>query len=127
MSRPELGKVTVGDELIVIRAYNHYRDNDPLDARVIKAGRVWVELAASDGRTYRLRRDTQDDGSQYRGGDRFVTREQYTWEQQVEDARRVLRAVRIRLDGSRWDHDDRLLALAAFIHDYDEQHPEEER
>lgn len=125
MPKPPLGKVAVGDQLLVIRSFSRFRDNDPVPVTVTKAGRVWVELAPeSGGMAWRMRIDTQDGGSGYGYGDRFVTQEQYEWEQRVTAARNVLREARLIPDGaSPWHRDDRLLALAEFVRTYDEQHP----
>lgn len=134
MPRPALGKVAVGDELLVIEAsYNNSRIQKlPITAVVEKAGRVWVDLVERDQvkshrRTWRLRLDTQDTGSKYSHTDRFVTAEQHAWEQRTKAARKVLFEAGISfntMQSWRWDRDeDRLLALAAFVADYDAEHP----
>lgn len=123
MPRPALGKVAVGDRLLVIRPYNRYRDNDPIPVHVTKVGRVWVNLAADGNRAYRMRLDTQNEGSEYSQQHRFVTPEQYAWERELSAARATLGLVKIHTDhDSPWRYDDRLLALADFIRTYDEEH-----
>ncbi len=127
MTKPPLGKIAVGDHLLVFEArYNSGRTlYPPIAAVVEKVGRVWVDLreannVRSQARTWRLRLDTQHDGSKTNYHDRFVTAEQYAWEGRVSDARDVLREAKVTPDaGSPWKSDDRLLALADFIRAHD--------
>ena len=123
MPKPELGKVAVGDELLVLRSYSKFRDNDPIPVRVVKAGRVWIDLATEGGMAYRMRLDTQNEGGRYSTQNRFVTRAQYDWERSEKEARDVLRAALVDVDRGGWNCGDRLLALAEFVRTYDEQHP----
>ena len=129
MSRPALGKVTVGDELLVLRPYSKFRDNEPIPVRAVKVARVWIDLATEGNMSFRMRLDTQNEGSQYGDQTRFVTAAQYEWEQRVGEARDVLRAAKACPDWSShwWTDGDRTLALADFIRAYDQQHPEEDR
>jgi hypothetical protein len=129
MPRPALGKVAVGDRLLVIpTTYNSRTRQEPVPATVTKAARVWIDLEEiTDGyaRTWRLRLDTQHDGGNGNYHDRFVTPEQYAWEQRISGAWETLRVAKAAPDlGSPWRRDEeRLLALADFIRTYDEQHP----
>lgn len=121
MLKPELGKVAVGDRLLVIPASYGRGALDPVEAVITKAGRVWVELADADdvrslARTWRLRLDTQDSGSGYSGRDRFVTREQYAWEQRDSAVHRYLTEVGIRPDrDSPWDGSEQRIVLANLL------------
>lgn len=122
MPKPELGKVAVGDRLLVIARRQAHRDEDPVEAEVTKVARVWIELqAVGDRRTWRMRLDTRTDGSECGYPTRFATREQYAIEQRADAAEKYLRTVRACPDpGSPWFNDpDRLLALANFIRQYD--------
>lgn len=133
MPRPALGPVNVGDTLLVFEARYHRSKipNPPIDATVVKVGRVWIDLeeaneVASFRRTWRLRLDTQDDGTKGSAyHDRFMTADQYAWQQKVSEARQVLDDAKIRLDfGSPWREDeDRLFALAEFVRAYDANRP----
>jgi hypothetical protein len=127
MPKPELGPVAVGDRLLVIPAtYNNRIKREPVLAKATKVARVWVDLeevtGATQPRTWRLRLDTQNDGGEGGYRDRFVTPDQYAWERQITEATAVLRAAKAHPDfGSPWAKGDRLLALADFIRQYDEQ------
>lgn len=133
MPRPALGPVRVGDTLLVFEAryYRSKTPNLPIEAEVTKVGRVWIELRAvhdvrSMAKTWRLRLDTQDDGTKGSAyHDQFMTPAQHAWQQKVSDARQVLDDAKIRLDfGSPWREDeDRLFALAEFVRAYDANHP----
>jgi hypothetical protein len=85
--RPELGELTSGQKVIVYRSSNDRRRREPDDhtipAVVVKAARVWVELASTENRlTWRMRRDTQNEDTPYSGNNaRFVTPEQHDWEE----------------------------------------------
>lgn len=122
MSKPELGKVVVGDELIVIRPFNRYRaDNDPIPVVVTKVGRVWIELAEvnqvrSMRSTWRMRLNTQNTGGQHSQRDRFVTAEQYAWEQRNTAANAYLREIDL-MPGykSPWYAEDQRLELANLL------------
>lgn len=130
MPKPALGPVKVGDTLLVFLA-RYSRDRTPpapIEATVIKVGRVWIELQDPDStsrfpRTWRLRLDTQDDASKTNYHDRFVTTGQFEWEQQVAAARAAVASLKLDWT-SPWQRDeDRLLALAAFVAAYDADHP----
>lgn len=87
--RPKLGELKPGQPVMVYRSPNDMRGRKPEDravpAEVVKAARVWVDLKHADqaiGRTWRMRHDTQDEGTRYSGSNaRFVTIEQYEWEE----------------------------------------------
>lgn len=91
---PPLGDIKVGDEVFVERSSNDMRGRDKSDryipARITKVARVWIEIESTDGarrwpRNWRMRRDTQNQGTQYIGSDaRFLTPAQH---EQVERLR----------------------------------------
>ncbi len=102
--RPPLGEIKAGDEVIVETGNWHRGTFEPIKARISKASRVWIELVEiSDKRwrhSWRMRRDTQNAGNKDypQNGDRFLTPEQYSWEQKLKEANDALRAVGIRID-----------------------------
>lgn len=89
--RPELGKLTKGQRVMVRRSSNETRRVAALEqywipAVVVKAGRVWVDLETAEGhrprRTWRMRKDRQDEGTQYSGSNAsFATLEQHEWDE----------------------------------------------
>jgi hypothetical protein len=107
-TRPELGELKPGQEVIVRRSSNDTRGRDPeenyIPAVITKVARVWIELekpgvAEWHTRRWRMRRDTQDEGSQYSGSNAsFATREQHEWDMTRAWAFGVLRDNGIRLD-----------------------------
>lgn len=82
---------------MIRRSANDIRGRKPEDryipALVSNVARVWVELKATDGRgTWRMRRDTQDEGSQYTGSNAsFLTMDQHAWTETRNWAESVLR------------------------------------
>lgn len=134
MPKPALGPVNVGDHLLVIPAPDHRTKPDPIDAVVTKKGRAWIELDRTDAEQYtnrsapyRLRLDTQRDVTGYGHGysHRFVTAEQYAYEQRIHEAWQALTDAGINpTSGSLWRTDeDRFLALGDFIRQYDADTP----
>lgn len=125
MLKPELGKVAVGDRLLVVARRQAHRDEDPIEAEVTKVARVWIDLVEvgtdSYPRTWRMRLDTQNDGAETGYPTRFFTREQWETELRAKDAEVYLRKVRACPDpGSVWFNEpDRLIALANFVRQYD--------
>lgn len=120
--RPELGVLEPGQHVMVRRSPNDARGRKQEDmyipAVVVKAARVWVDLEALEEgwpRVWRMRRDTQDEGSQYPGSvARFLTVDQYAWEKTWNWALDVLREHGINLcDSSPWR--DRKIELAKML------------
>lgn len=110
--RPDLGELTPGQPVMVRRSPNDSRGRKPEDryipAVVVKAARVWVDLerlGTGWPQSWRMRRDTQDEGTQYSGSNAsFATMEQHAWDETQIWARGVLEENGIRLDHrSRWD------------------------
>ena len=95
-----MGSVAQGDRVMVVRSMNDMRRRPSnecyIPATVTKAARVWLELeevtpVGRYPRTWRMRRDTQKDGSQYPGSsERFVTMDQYRAEVAQHEARAFL-------------------------------------
>jgi hypothetical protein len=111
-ARPELGDLKPGQKVMVRRSPNDMRHRPDSDwyipAVVVKAARVWVDLSRSDlsgnqlgHRTWRMRRDTQDEATQYSGSnDSFATLDQHEWDETQHWARGVLEDNGIRIDHS---------------------------
>lgn len=125
-ARPELGELTTGQKVMVRRSPNDSRGRGGKDlwipAVVIKVNRVWISLETADfepkqigHRTWRMRRDTQDEGTEYSGNNAsFETMPQYLWTAGRTWAQDVLRENGIILDSSSpWR--DRMLDLARLI------------
>jgi hypothetical protein len=61
---------------------------------VVKAARVWVDLERADGLrgNWRMRRDTQDEGTPYSGSNAsFLTMDQHAWTETRDWALAVLK------------------------------------
>ena len=120
MPRPELGKVTVEDELLVIPPSRRYCSNDPIPVRVTKVGRVWLDLveinnAPSQAKSWRMRIDTQREAKD-NYDHRFVTAEQYAWEQRENAVAVYLREQGVDLRaGSLWNTPERRVVLANLL------------
>ncbi len=126
MAKPTLGKVAVGDRLLVVARHQAHRDLDPVEAEVTSVARVWIELRAVGGqRTWRMRLDTQSDGATAGYPTRFLAREQWETELRAKDAEAYLRKMRACPDpGSVWFNDpNRLVALANFMRQHDYLNP----
>jgi hypothetical protein len=108
MPRPELGKLTVGDQVIVIQPI-HRGAPHMYDATVTKVARVWIDLVEVTDRTYprvwRMRMNNQTDGGTTGIPTRFVTAEQYAWEQREKQARDYLREIRVEVWRGPWNND----------------------
>lgn len=86
--KPELGSLKKGDKVLVIEAsHRRYGDEEAaVEAEVTKVGRAWVtivQLGTPYPGQWRMRIATQrtDNGTNY--NNRFVTPEQYAWEQRL--------------------------------------------
>jgi hypothetical protein len=103
--RPETGKVTVGQTVIVYPSGSGSRRSaaKPVRCTVSKVGRVWIDVVPEDGSFLahydaRFRMDTQGNGSDtgnYRA--RFLTEDQYAWEQRRNAVREFLREAGIQV------------------------------
>lgn len=126
--RPACPVLVVGDKVIVRRSPNDMRGRPRTDrfmaAEVVKAGRVWLTIrctgTSSDSREWRMRRDTQDQATQYSGSNAsFVTPEQHDWDERMAAVDAVIRDADVRLSDG-WQRSeiwtpDRRTALADFI------------
>lgn len=104
MPRPEMGELTVGQQVVVVRSPNGQSGRKPeercIRARIAKVSRVWIELEPADlasgqlgYQTWRMRRDTQDEATKFPGNNaRFLTLEQYYWEEDQRWGQQVLAA-----------------------------------
>lgn len=111
-TRPELGELAVGQSVVVRRSsndmYRHKSEDAYIPARIVKASRVWIDLEyAGDDNcrgTWRMRRDTQDEGSQYSGRNaRFATLDQHQWDITQTWARGVIEENGLTVErDSRW-------------------------
>lgn len=94
--RPALGDLKVGDEVIVQFGQRPRRD---MAATVVKVARVWIELKGLEGHsTWRMRRDTQDEGSKYSFDASFLTPEQYAWTERLRVASEYISKAGIRIE-----------------------------
>ncbi len=94
MPMPELGPLSVGDEVVVITE-PQFAGRRARRAVVAKAAPVWIDLKEVDGegvypRTWRMRRDTQDDAAEIGFPEVFRTPEQWKWEQRDIEAAEYL-------------------------------------
>lgn len=117
--RPALGPIAVGDTVIVTEYM--YRDTRKVTCTVTKAARVWIELEEADSRDqwprrYRMRRDSQNTGSDYSRQDYFRTPEQEEWDVRLADADSYLRAQGIGIhSASPWRFPARRIRLAEIL------------
>lgn len=99
--RPKLGELKPGQPVVVRRSPNDGRGRKPEDrhipAVVTKVARVWATIEGTGDSQYRpavwrMRLDSQDEGSQYSGMNAsFATLEQHAWDETASWARAVLR------------------------------------
>jgi hypothetical protein len=121
MPKPELGPIAVGDHMLVIPATYSHKPSEAIEAAITKADRVWIELEEvnprpSRPRAWRMRRDTQDDGTDGIRRNRFLTHEQYAWHERRQAAYVYLMSTGIRLEGSSpWSEPDRQVELANLL------------
>lgn len=100
-TRPALGELTVGQPVMVRRSPNDMRGRKGADryipARVTKVARVWVTIESTEDSRYRpavwrMRLDTQDEGTQYSGlNASFLTMDQHAWTETRDWALTVLK------------------------------------
>ena len=122
--RPALGDIKVGDEVFVIDGHLRGKATPKL-ARIAKIGRVWLDIeAVASRRTWRMRKNTQDDGSKYYSTQsRFYTLAQMEWHDRLNVANNALHDVGIRVDRwSDWSKPSRRVALAELIARYEAEH-----
>jgi len=113
--RPLLGDIKPGDLVLVT---DPDRSGSKTAAHVVKAARVWIEIKADDSpRKWRMRRDTQNENTGFGyGGHRFVTAEQRTWDQRLEEADAYLAELGIGFrPGRLWSASEKRIQLADMI------------
>ncbi len=124
--KPPLGELKVGDTVWVRRSPNDMRrrteDEAWIEVEITKASRVWIEMrkpGVNDWSiyTYRMRRDTQNEGSQYSGNNAsFWTKEQKQWRVDSVKADRFLKEQGIEIRyGSSWSAIELAEVLASHL------------
>ncbi|MFI8932413.1 hypothetical protein ACIG3E_32715 [Streptomyces sp. NPDC053474] len=121
MSESELTPVRVGDSVMVIDRYGT-GSHEPVRALVTKAPRIWLEMTEAEPRagrtplTWRLRRDTQDDGGGRHNRPRFLTSAQHAREQRRTSVDAYLAGAGIRTEhGTLWHTPENRLVLANLL------------
>ena len=114
-ARPGLGELKPGQKVMVYRSHNDMR-NRPAEERaipseVVKVARVWIDIQKSGENLaqwsiyrWRMRRDTQDEATQYSGSNaQFATLDQYAWDETRRWAMGYLQENGLRVErGTRW-------------------------
>lgn len=117
--RPDLGDIKPGDPVIVTDPDRAGRQTErQTRAHVVKASRVWIEIKADDSqRTWRMRRDTQNENTGFGyGGHQFVTAEQHAWDQRLAEADAYLTELGIEFrPGRLWSATEKRIQLADMI------------
>lgn len=127
--RPDLGPIAEGDKVIV--RLLHYRNSTYVEATVTKAARVWLTITenAPDShdegfraREWRMRRDTQNTGSDSGYGESFQTPEQREWERRSTEASNFLfdQGISLRHE-SPWNSDGQRMRLADILRNATEE------
>lgn len=105
MKRPECPPLKVGDKVMVLEGTWGGPRRGAIPAVVSGAARVWltiedVSATSRYPRTWRMRRDTQNEGNTTypQGNARFVTPEQYEYDQRIAAVSLVIRDAKVRLD-----------------------------
>lgn len=119
---PELNpsKITVGSTIILVHPSYRYQgstSNTPLQVKVTSKARVWIEACELGSSTiYRLRLDTQTDGSDSYYSYRFRTLEQHRYFEAHSTASSYLWSQGIRFEtSSKWDSEKGRIELARMI------------
>jgi hypothetical protein len=109
--------VKVGDEVFVQPASYHGRKEPLIPARVVKVGRVWLDIELTGSpRIWRLRRDTQNENRDSVYQARFLTPDQAEQEKKLHAADEVLKLHGIDIrQYSRWCSPSQRIALAAAL------------
>lgn len=133
MTRPELPKLKVGDEVIVVETRRRVETRSA--ARVTKVARIWVDMEATTpeeirgfrgdligtrSKKFRMRIDTQYDGERM---DRFLTQEQADYDDRVKAARDTMKTHHVDAWPGPWHNGDMAILLAEFL---DQNAPEKE-
>lgn len=102
--RPPLGDIKVGDKVIVVRPSPKGRSVVPIEANVAKVARSWIEIQRPGftAMVWHMRLDTQDEGNKDYSyyNSRFLTPDQYAWEEKLRKSDATLRDAGISLHSS---------------------------
>lgn len=114
LERPAAGHLREDDSVFV-----HGRGGKATPARVVKAARVWLTIEAPHARghhLWRMRRDTQNEGTDSMYQARFVTPAQHQYDERLREANDYLFDQGIELRPySPWREPHRRVALADLI------------
>lgn len=108
ITRPALPEsLPTGTPVWVRRSPNASRGNggsNYIEARIVSAARIWVKIEAVDGsQTWRMRRDSQDEATQYSGNNySFLTEAQYAYRRRLDSATAFLAEQGIRIERGPW-------------------------
>lgn len=117
----QLVDIKVGDEVIVETGWRPNRDRHPC---VVKSkGRVWCVLESTDHgdrrpRSWKLRMDTLDDGTQNPYRPHFLTTAQFEHREAVCRADDFLESQGIRVDRGPWKDAESRVELADLLRGY---------
>lgn len=125
MTEPVSTPVRTGDRLLVFEP-RRGSSREPIEVEVTKAPPVWLEMTevqAREGfrpRTWKLRRDTQDDGGESHSRTHFLTPEQYAQRQRRAAVNAYLAAVGIRTERDKpWNDEERRVVLANLLREHE--------
>lgn len=126
MSQPVSARVLVGARLLVFEARWRSSSHEPIEVEVTKAPPVWLEMTevtAREGfrpRTWKLRRDTQDDGGEGHSRTHFVTPEQHARRQRMSAVNAYLAEAGIRTERDKpWHDEERRIVLANLLRQHE--------
>lgn len=113
-TRPELGKMNVGDPVIIIQHPTNNRHHpEPIEATVTKVGTRLVTITQTNPanvknpREWKMRMSTQQVDPQYSHVYRFVTPEQHAWDLREAEADRYLFEAGLQINTAKIPYIDR--------------------
>lgn len=117
---PGLGELKEGSEILVLQPMHHRRwtgQQEPDRAVVTSKARIWITAEQPYGlKSWRLRLDSQTDGSESSYAVRFYTPEQWRFHQVTRAASDYLTSQGIRIEyNSPWKTDSRTIKLARIM------------
>lgn len=105
--------------VVIVPSYRRGSRTDPIHAVIVSAARVWCEVESTGGphpQTWRLRLDTQTDGSTSTYAVRWRTPAQHEWHEALRSADAFLSDQGIHLGlGSRWNDPADRIELARLV------------
>ncbi|MDX3066395.1 MULTISPECIES: beta barrel domain-containing protein [Streptomyces] len=126
MAEPDSTPIRVGDRLLVVEPRWRASSGEPIEAEVTKAPPVWLEMTevrAREGfrpRTWKLRRDTQDDGGEGHSRTHFLTPEQFAQRQRRAAVNAYLAEVGIRTERDKpWNDEEHRIVLANLLRQHE--------